>query len=91
MRRFTDINEILETNEAEIMSDEEPVPPKKKVAVNYTTAKKCYVWQCWLICTILLELSRGIVSCILLIANYIECTVIHNAHLWVLFYIGKIT
>ena len=41
--------------------------------------------------SILLKLSRGIVSCILLIVNYIECTAIHNAHLWVLFYIGKIT
>ena len=50
----------------------------------------CYVWQYWLICTILLELSRGKESCILLIVNYIKCTTIHNGHLWVLFYIWKI-
>ena len=45
----------------------------------------CYVWQCWLLCTFLLVLSRGIVSCILLIVIYIECTMIHNAHLQVPF------
>ena len=39
-----------------------------------------YVRQCLSICTILLELSRGTVSCILL---FIGCTVIHNAHLQV--------
>ena len=44
---------------------------------------QCYVWQCWPICTFLLGLSRGIVSCILLIIIYIKCTVIHKACLWV--------
>ena len=36
MRRFTDTEEILETNEVEIISDEEPVPPKKKKAAKKT-------------------------------------------------------
>ena len=35
----------------------------------------CHVRECWSICTILFELSRGLVSCIIL---FIECTVIHN-------------
>ena len=30
-----------------------------------------------------LSLSRGIVSCIYLFIIYIECTAIHNTHLWV--------
>ena len=41
MRRFADIEEILKANEVEIISDEEPVPPKKKKApVNITATKK---------------------------------------------------
>ena len=33
---------------------------------SYIWLENCYVRQCWLICAILLELSRGMVSCILL-------------------------
>ena len=41
MKKFTDIEEILETNEVEIISDKETVTPKKKKAVvNNTTTKK---------------------------------------------------
>ena len=58
---------------------------------NWQLATRCcFAWQCWLICAILLELSRGIVSCILLIVIYIEHTMIHNTCLWVPFYVGKI-
>ena len=41
----------------------------------------CYVRQCSLVCAYLLELSRGIVSCFVIV--YIGCTAIHNAHLQV--------
>ena len=41
MSRFSGIEEILKTSEVEIMSDEEPVPhKKKKAAVHNTTTKK---------------------------------------------------
>ena len=35
----------------------------------------CYVRQCHFICALLLELSRGLASCIV---SFIVCTVIHN-------------
>ena len=47
---------------------------KKKVG-NILLTGTCYVRQCCFVCALLLELSRGLVSHILL---FIVCTVIHN-------------
>ena len=42
-------------------------PQQQQQALQVTTtAPQCYVRQCWLICTVLLELPRGTALCILL-------------------------
>ena len=53
------------------------LPARNSLSVMYGSAD-LFALSC-------LRLSRGIVSHILLIVIYIECTTIHNAHPWVPF------